>query len=153
MAQPILQHRVQTDRTSALKARLDAAPIEHADAVLAGYELLQELQDYGALDLLRGLAGSRGEIVTKLSEAANTPEAIAAIRNMASLLRILGSIDPEILRGVADIVTKPAKPQRGFWNTLRWLGSKETLRAVGAAAYGLQVFGRVLISRQYRTGR
>lgn len=141
MAQPILQHRVQTDQTSALQARLDAAPIEHADAVLAAYELLRELHDHGVLDLLRGLAGSRGEIITKFSDAANTPESIAAMRNIISMLRIVGSIDPEILHDVAEIATKPAKPRRSLW---------KAVRAVEAAAYGLQVFGRVLIDRQRR---
>jgi len=139
MAQPILQLRMNTDQTKALQARLDAAPVEHAETVLAAYELLQELQDHGVLDLLRGLTGSGSEIVTKLSEAASTPESIAAIRNIVSMLRILGRIDPEILHGVADIVTKPARPRRELW---------KAVRAVEAAAYGLQVFGRVLISRQ-----
>jgi len=139
MAQPILQHRVKTDQTSALQARLDAAPIEHADAILAAYELLQELQDQGVLDLLRGLAGSVGEIVTKLSEAANTPESITAGRNIVSMLRILGSVDPEILHGVADIATKPAKPRRELW---------KAVRAVEAAAHGVRVFARVLMARQ-----
>ena len=139
MAQPILQHRVQTDQTSALQARLDAAPIEHADAILAAYALLQELQDQGVLDLLRGLAGSRGEIVTKLSEGANTPESIAAMRNIISMLRILGSINPEILHDVAELVAKPAKPRRELWRIVR---------AVEAAAHGLRVFGRVLLARQ-----
>lgn len=142
MAQPILQHRVQTDQTSALQARLDAAPIEHVDAILSAYELLQELQDQGVLDLFRGLAGSRGEIIAKLSEAANTPESIAAMRNIVSMLRILGSIDPEILHGVAEIVTKPAKSRRSLW---------KAVRAVEAAAYGLRVFGSVLIARQRRS--
>jgi uncharacterized protein YjgD (DUF1641 family) len=143
MAQPILQHRVPTDRTSALQARLAAAPVEHADAILAAYKLLQELQDHGVIDLLRGMAGSGGEIVTRLSDAANTPEPAAAIRNIVSMLRILGSIDPDILHDVAEIVTKRAKVRGGIW---------KALRAVGAAAYGVQIFGRVLISRRRRMG-
>lgn len=151
MAQPILAHKIQTDQTSALQARLDRAPVEHAEAVLAAYALLQELQDHGVLDLLRGMTASGGEIVTKLSETANTTESVTAIRNAISLLRILGNIDPAILHDIADIVVaRPAGPPMapGFWKTVGRLGSKESLRAIAAAAYGLQVFGRVLISRQ-----
>ena len=139
----ILVHKAQSDPATALRARLDAAPIEHTDAVLATYALLQELRDHGVLDLLRGLTATSGEIVAKVSEAANTPGSIVALRN----------IDPDILHGVANIVTKPAEPAShsgGFWKTVRRLGSKENRRAVGAAAYGLQVFGRVLITRQFR---
>jgi uncharacterized protein YjgD (DUF1641 family) len=151
MAQPIQLHRVQTDATREVRARLEAASVEHANAILAAYKLLQELQDHGVLDLLRGLTGAGGEIASSLAEAANTPETIAAIRNIISMLRILGSIDPEILHGVADMVTKNRAAEietSGLWRTLRRLGSKESRRAMGAAVYGLQVFGRVLISRQ-----
>jgi uncharacterized protein YjgD (DUF1641 family) len=108
--------------------RPHAAPDEHADAVQAAYALLDELHDAGVLDLLRGLAGAGGDIATRLSEAANTPEAIAALRNAISLMKILGGIDPAILQGVANILTQPR-------------------RTLSAAAYGLQVFGRVLLSR------
>jgi hypothetical protein len=54
--------------------------------------------------------------------------AIAALRNAISLMKILGGIDPAILQGVANILTQPR-------------------RTLSAAAYGLQVFGRVLLSR------
>lgn len=151
MAQPIPLKRIQPDPERDIRARLAAAPIEHADAVLAGYALLQELQDHGVLEFLRGATGAGGDIVTRLSEAANTPESIAAIRNLISLLRIAGSIDPAILHGVAEIVTKKAEPEAeapGIWKIARQLGSKESRRALGAAAFGLSVFGRVLIARQ-----
>jgi uncharacterized protein YjgD (DUF1641 family) len=151
MAQPIQLHRVQTDATREVRARLEAAQVEHANAILAAYKLLQELQDHGVLDLLRGLTGAGGDIATSLAEAASTPETIAAIRNIISMLRILGSIDPEILHGVADMVTKNRAAETetpSLWRTLRRLGSKESRRAMSAAVYGFQVFGRVLISRQ-----
>lgn len=137
MAQPIPFHRNQ--------------PIKQADAVSAAYALLQELHDRGVLDFLRGLTGAGGDIVTRLSAGANTPESIAALRNIVSLLRILGSIDPEILHGVANIVTKPQPPDPDaprLLSTLKKLTGKDARRALGAAAYGLQVFGKVLISRQ-----
>ena len=139
------------DQSRALQARLENATIEHAEAILAAYALLQDLQDRGVLDLLRGLTGAGGEIVTAVSAAANTPETVNAIRNIVSLVKILGSIDPGILHDVATIVTETSKPESGatgVWKTLRRLGSRDTRRAIGAAAYGLQVFGRVLISRR-----
>jgi hypothetical protein len=113
-------------------------PVGHADAVQAAYALLQELHDAGVLDVLRGLAGAGGDIATRLSQAANTPEAIATLRNMISLMKILGSIDPAILQSIAKILSKPRQP--GLWTTLR--------RTLGAGAYGLRVFGQVLLSRR-----
>jgi uncharacterized protein YjgD (DUF1641 family) len=152
MAQPILTYRPKTDQEK-LRARLEAAPIDHVDAILSAFALLRELQDHGVLDLLRGLTGASGDIVTRLSEGANTSEAIAAVRNLTSMLRILGSLDPDILHELANIVTKPTDPNAntfGFWKTVKRLGSKDTLRAIGAMAYGMQVFGRVLVGKQFK---
>lgn len=153
MAEPIQLNRIDPHPTREIQARLEAAPVEHAEAILAAYALLQELQDQGVLDFLRGLTGARGEIVTRLSEAANTPEAIAAMRNIISMLRILGSIDPDTLHEIADIVTKSKERERaspGVWKILRRLGSKESRKAIGAMVYGIQVFGRVLIEREFK---
>ena len=151
MAEPIPLKLVEADPKHEIRCRLDAAPIEHADAILAAYALLQELQDHGVLDLLRGLTAAGGDVITRLSEGVDTPESIAGLRNIVSLLRILGSIDPVVLHDIADMVTKQETPKSrefSLWKTLRRLGSKETLRGIGAVAYGLQVFGRVLIARQ-----
>ncbi len=151
MAQPIALQRVQPDPARDIRAKLAAAPLEHADAVLATYALLQELEDHGVLDFIKGLAGAGGDIVTRLSEAVNHPQAIAGIRNLVSLARIAGSVDPELLHRFANAIVAGRTPEAeapGLWTTLRRLGSKDSRRALGAAAYGLQVFGRVLISRQ-----
>ncbi|MBV8631733.1 MAG: DUF1641 domain-containing protein, partial [Silvibacterium sp.] len=41
-----------------LKRRVDAAPVEHGEALLDAYELLQQLHESGTLDVLRGLLGA-----------------------------------------------------------------------------------------------
>lgn len=153
MAQPIPLKRIPSDPAREVRARLEAASVEHADAIVSVYALLQELQDHGVLDLLRGLTGSGADVVTRLSEAADRPESIAAIRNLISMARILASIDPEMLHALANAVTKAPEPKRetpGWWKILRGLGSKESRRAVGAMVYGVQVFGRVLIEKEFK---
>ena len=62
MAKPIPLERPARDPREELQARLDRAPIEHAEALLAGYEVLQGLYDEGVLELLRGLLGSGGKV-------------------------------------------------------------------------------------------
>jgi uncharacterized protein YjgD (DUF1641 family) len=152
MAQPIPLNLPPTDRSKDLAAKLEGARLKHTAAVLAAYELLQELHDNGVLDLLRGATSAGGDIVTRLSSAADTPESVAVIRNAISMLRILSSIDPELLHGLADAVSKiDARPDA--WSTIRRLFSKETFRAIGAMAYGLHAFGSVLISKQRASTR
>lgn len=76
MAQPIPLHRAERKE-------------EHADAIHAALELLQELHDHGLLDLARGVVAGSPELITRLAEAANTPEAIAVIRSLIATLKIL----------------------------------------------------------------
>jgi hypothetical protein len=44
------------DSREDLIRRVEQAPVEHAEAVLAAYDLLQRLHEKGLLDLLNGLS-------------------------------------------------------------------------------------------------
>ena len=57
MAEPI-QFTVGRDVREELRHKVENAPINHAEAVLAVYELLKEAQDHGVLDTLRGAIGA-----------------------------------------------------------------------------------------------
>ena len=60
MAQPIPLELPVRDPRVALQARLQDAPAEHAEALLAGYEVLQGLHDSGVFDLMRAGCSDRG---------------------------------------------------------------------------------------------
>ena len=80
-----------------LQRRLDAAPVEHAEAVLSGYELLQELHESGTLDVLRGLLGAGDQVVRHAVALAIQPEAVNGLRNLLVLSKVLGSVNPDVL--------------------------------------------------------
>jgi uncharacterized protein YjgD (DUF1641 family) len=84
-----------------LMKRLDAAPREHAEALLVAWDLLQTAHDQGILDLAQGLIGGKDIIAGKLAEAANLPESLAAIRNGIALARVLAALDPDMLQRLA----------------------------------------------------
>ena len=90
MAQPIPLEIPPCDRRADLRSRLERAPAEHAEAVLAAYELLQELHDQGVLDLMRSALAARDEFLEKVVDNAKTPEAIRGIRHLLHRHRILG---------------------------------------------------------------
>ena len=80
--------------------------------------------------------------------ASASPEAINAVRNLISMSRILGSIDPEVLHKLADELTSQPKdhvaPRASLWRAIRMFSSLDSRRAlVGGAAF-LQAFGRAL---------
>ena len=77
MAQPIPLELPTRDPRAELQFRLQTAPVEHAEALLAAYEVLQGLHDRGVLELLRGTLGSGDKLLEIVVEAAKTPESIA----------------------------------------------------------------------------
>jgi uncharacterized protein YjgD (DUF1641 family) len=154
MAVPIRVNPETPESEQEIRARLDAAKVKHAKAVLAAYELLQQLHDAKVIDTLRGALGAGDTIVTKLAVGANTPESIAVIRNLLSITKILSSVDPEFLHTLAEeLATKrtvPSPSRSGFWTFFRAVTSRDTRRAlVGATAF-LQAFGSALAISERR---
>jgi uncharacterized protein YjgD (DUF1641 family) len=149
MAVPLRQKPVITESATDLHARLDEARVKHAEAILAAYELLQELHDAGVLDLCRGALGAGDTIVTKAALAINSPEAINSFRNIVSLVKILSSFDPEFLHRLSQELShsKRPKPQKvGAWRFARMVFGADARRAITGAAAFLQAFGRALAS-------
>ena len=153
MAQPIPLEIPPRNPRAELRSRLEQAPEEHAEAVLAAYEVLQELHNHGVLEIMRGALAASDELLEKVVDGARTPEAIRAIRNLLFWRQILGSIEPEwfkglfqaIPEGIAQATAEREQPV-GFFSLLRRLGSKDSLRGLAAAIDFLQAFGRHLHS-------
>src|SRR6267154_5003571 len=151
MAQPIPLEIPPRNPRAELRSRLEQAPEEHAEAVLAVYEVLQELHNCGALEIMRGALAASDEILERVVDNARTPEAIRAIRNLLFWRQILGSIEPEwfkgifqaVPEGIAQATAERDKPV-SFFGLLRRLSSKDSLRGLAAAIDFLQAFGRHL---------
>jgi uncharacterized protein YjgD (DUF1641 family) len=128
-------------------------PEEHAEAVLAAYEVLQELHNRGVLEIMRGALAASDEILEKVVDNVRTPEAIRAIRNLLFWRQILGSIEPEWFKGIFQAIpeglaqaTADRQQPVGFFGLFRRLSSKDSLRGLAAAIDFLQAFGRHLHS-------
>src|SRR5260370_18104655 len=153
MAQPIPLEIPPRNPRAELRSRLEQAPEEHAEAVLAAYEVLQELHNRGVLEIMRGALAASDEILEKVVDNVRTPEAIRTIRTLMVCSRILGSIEPEsfkgivqaIPEGIAQATAERREPIR-FFGLLRRLTSNDALRGLAAAVDFLQAFGRHLAS-------
>ena len=103
MAMPVpMKQMVQTDPREELQKRIQDAPIAHAEAVLSGYALLQQLHDTGTLDVLRGALGAGDVLVEHVVSLVTAPESIAALRNVILIGKVLGSINPEVFHAVLE---------------------------------------------------
>jgi uncharacterized protein YjgD (DUF1641 family) len=151
MAAPIKFEPLRRDPYEELRDRLVQAPAEHAEALLAVYDLLQGLHDRGILDTLKGAVSSSDFILETAVETANTPDNIRAIRNLLLLSKLLGGIDPELLGRLAGAIpegiaqasdTKDEAP--GLFALLRRFNSQDCRRAMAFAATLLESLGKRL---------
>lgn len=106
MAQPIALKLPPRDPKRELVEKLEAAPAEHAAALLDAYELLQSLHESGLFTVVRGAIGAKDKLVEAAASGADSAEAIRAMRNAIILAKMLGSIDPEVLEGTAAAVAQ-----------------------------------------------
>jgi|HubBroStandDraft_1064217.scaffolds.fasta_scaffold15509_2 uncharacterized protein YjgD (DUF1641 family) len=143
MAQQITFKPEPVDPQKELMRRVENAPREHAEALLATWDLLQTAHDQGILDLAQGLMGGRDIIAGKLAEAANTPDGINAIRNLIALGRIVAALDPEMLYKVSRALDRnpprvPAAQEKppSLLSLFRQFRAEDTRRGL---AYGLDL--------------
>lgn len=160
MAQPIPLNLPPRDPRTELQVRLQNAPQEHAEALLSAYEVLQGLHDRGVFDLLRGALGSSDKVLEIIVEAAKTPESIRGLRNVITMTKILGSIEPELVEGFAKSLPEAiaytkahdAKPP-GLFGIIIQFGRKDFRRGLILVNAMLEAFGRNLPHEQPDKGR
>lgn len=151
MAQPISFEAPVRDPRIALQSRLQHAPAQHAEALLAAYEVLEGLHDRGALDLMRGALESGDKVLDVAVEAAESPGSIRTIRNLLLLINMLGAIEPEVLKTFTQaapqalkmMVRQPERP--GLWRLIKdFLWNRDFRHGLAAVNTMLEVFGRSL---------
>ena len=153
MAKPLPFKLAPDDSRDELQTRLQNAPVEHAEAVLAGYHVLQGLHDAGVLELLGGLLGSGDKVLQVAVDATRTPESVRIIRNLVVLSKMLGEIDPDIFEGIVQALPEAmhqAKQQGqeppGLLGTLKQFRSKDLRRGIVAINRLLEAWGRVFFA-------
>jgi uncharacterized protein YjgD (DUF1641 family) len=157
MAQPISLHLAPRDPRDELNSRLQQASLEHAEAVLAAYEVLQGLHDRGVLELMRGTLGGSEKILEQVVAVASGPESIRATRNLLLLVTALGEIDPALLSDLTKAIPKAlvqanaeeSKPP-GLFKLMATFWNKDFRRGLAAFNDLLVVFGRNLTEKNLR---
>lgn len=145
MAQPIEFRPSAQDPREEIQRRLNDAPIEHAQALLACYGLIEEAHRSGTLDLLRGFLGAQDAVVSHVSGVVSKPESVNALRNGLMLAKLLGSIDPAVLHNILEETKKTAAQQPpSFFALIGRAASIESRRALGAGLALLQATGKAL---------
>ena len=159
MANPIAFKPAPFDPKDGLMRRLESAPREHAEALLVAYDLLQTAHDEGILDLLHGMVHAKDEIAGHLAEAARVQESVDALRNLVSIGKILGGIEPETMSCIAAAMSTASKrtPDEPLtmWGLFKKISSKEGRRGLSLGVELITALGtrRFTDAKQLPSGK
>ena len=134
MATPIAFKPKPIDPREGLRKKLEAAPMEHAEALLVGYDLIQAAHDEGILDLLHGMVQQKDTVFEHLAMGAKKQESVDAFRNLISLGKVLTAIEPETMSCIAEALSTQSKQKREepatLWQLFKRVGSREGRRGM-----------------------
>jgi uncharacterized protein YjgD (DUF1641 family) len=148
MARPIPLELPPHDPREELRNRLEKAPVEHAEALLDSYELLQQLHDHGVFQLLRGALSASDKLVETVVDASRSDESVRAMRNALILGKMLAAINPEVLQCVATAAAqtlgsydKPVIEPPGLFSLVSQFRHKELRRSIALVNRFLENLG------------
>lgn len=157
MAKPVAFHTPHRNGHDALHARVERASQEHAEAILAAYEVLQLLHDRGVLAILQAGLAAGDQLLDIAVESVDSPTAIRAARNLLFWQRVMGDVEPDSLQGIFKavpdglaMVAAEREQKVSLWRVMRRALSKDSLRGLAAAVDLLESFGRRLRTIEHR---
>jgi uncharacterized protein YjgD (DUF1641 family) len=124
-----------------LVRKVEQAPVEHAEAVLAAYDLLQRLHEKGMIDLLSGLLSAGDTVVDHVVDVISSKEMITALRIGLTFTNLLSSIDADKLHAV---VADAENETPSLLSIGKQATSKDARRGLATAVGLLNVFGAAL---------
>jgi len=148
MAKPVAFTPRKADPRLELQRRLEAAPSEHAEALLVAYDLLEEAHKQGILDALHGAIKARDTIATLLAQFAAEPVNINALRHVISIGQMVGSFDPEPISNLAKEAHSAMDTQRresqppSLWQLYKRMNQPDTRRGLSFLTSMLGALGR-----------
>ena len=124
--------------------KVEQAPVEHAEAVLAAYDLLQRMHEKGLIDLLNGLLSAGDTVVERAVDLISSREMVTALRMALMLGNLLTSIDPDELH---TVISNAGKETPSLFAIGKQAASKDARRGMAAAVSLLELLGKALHSQ------
>jgi uncharacterized protein YjgD (DUF1641 family) len=142
MALPVAFHDFtpQNSRHDLVR-RLEAAPGEHVEAILATYDLLERLHEKGLIDLVNGLLSASDTVVARAVDVASSEQTVAALRLVLIASNLLRRVDVD---RVDALLTPSAGRPRSLWKALRLALSSNSRKGLSAAVGLLDALGAAL---------
>jgi uncharacterized protein YjgD (DUF1641 family) len=125
--------------------KVDQAPVEHAEAVLAAYDLLQRLHEKGLIDLLNGLLSAGDTVVDRVVDVISSKEMVTTLRMALIFGNLLSSIDVDKLHAMISNSRTEAPSLLALG---RQAMSKDSRRSMAVTMGFLNVLGQALSAQQ-----
>jgi len=148
MANPVAFTPKSVNPKQELQRRLEAAPTEHAEALLVAYDLLEEAHRQGILDALHGAIGAKDSIAGMLAKFAVEPTNVNAARNLIALGRLVGALNPEPISSFShqmrEAIESPSKETKAptLLQLLKGMRKPEVRRGLSFVTAALGALGR-----------
>ena len=148
MANPLPYEAPSVDPSTELNRQIAAAPTQRGEALLAAWDLLETAHEQGILDALQGAVYAKDTLIGNVAQYAKQQESINAMRNAFALVKILGSLDPEILENVAKAMAEASEEHRNevrppsLWKLIRRVNSEDSRRGLSFLTLMLAGLGR-----------
>ena len=133
------------DSRNDLVRRLDQAPAQNAEAILAAYELLKQLHEKGLLDIANGLLSASGTVVERATDVVSSKRAVTALRLALIFGNLLDTIDPDRVEAVFSI---PENKRFTLWSVIKKAVASYFRLVLVTAIDLFKVFGHSMRKRE-----
>lgn len=128
-----------------LMRRLEQAPEEHVEALLAAYDLLQRMHEKGLIDIASGLLSASDTVMDKVADVASSTEVVNALRAVLMFTNLLKTLDMERMH---VLISAPESKPPSLWALGRQAMSEDARVGMATAVGLLNVFGAALRKQQ-----
>lgn len=130
--------------------RIPEVTEKRAEALIATYELLEVARECEAIDLLQGIIGARTTVAEQLAEFVSKPAAVATLRNLIVLAKVLAAVDSDVLANFARQVQAEqkqalrAEPPPSLWQITKQADSPDVRRGLSFILHSVELLGRAV---------
>jgi uncharacterized protein YjgD (DUF1641 family) len=128
-----------------LMRRLEQVPDQHAEALLAAYDLLQRMHEKGLIDIASGLLSASDTVMDKVADVASSTEVVNALRAVLMFTNLLKTLDMERMH---VLISAPESKPPSLWALGRQAMSEDARVGMATAVGLLNVFGAALRKQQ-----
>ena len=150
MAAPVeFRHYTPASRRQDLIRRVEEAPAEHAEAVLAAFDLLEQLHDKDVLRILTGLLSAKDTVINHVVGLLTLPEALSSMRILLMMANSFKAIDAEKIHAALHPTDEKAP---SLFAIAKTASSEEARRGMAVGLALLTAFGEALGKKDEHAG-